>query len=235
MYKPFVKFAMKQILSYDNLCMIHPDPDEISRENIANIYDDRMIEDLIRIFVFNPGSRFKILYLDPEGTKPIIFNAMNTKTNNPVTRAFTLTDLIFLAAYQAVIVPDRMAYVVRYPIGKQLGAFFTGVFIMSTIDTIPIQFQGVEYKTYPLIDPDLPHSKVSTLFVDVVNMPNSRLPNIGGDYDGDTIKSTGIWSDEANEEARRLMKSKSYCVLSSGESAFPCNKEALNGLYSLTK
>ena len=46
------------------------------------------------------------------------------------------------------------------------------------------------------------------MFVDVVNMTNSRLPNIGGDYDGDTIKSTGIWSDEANENAKKLMRSK---------------------------
>ena len=235
MFKPFVKFHMKQLLSYDSLCMIHSKPEEISRDEIANIYDDRTLEDLIKVFAFNPGSRFRKLFLDAEGTKPIMFNAMNTETNSPITRPFTLTDLIYLASYQAVVVPNRMAYVVRYPIGKYLGAFFTEIYLMSTINTESIQFQGTIYEHYPHINVDLPHSKISTQFIEVVNMTNSRLVNIGGDYDGDTIKSTGIWSDEANEKARKLMKSKIYCVLPSGGSAFPCEKESLNGLYALTK
>lgn len=235
MFEPFMKFHMKQLLSYDSLCMIHPNPEEISRENIANIYDDKMIEDLRKIYMFNPGSRFKILYLDPENTKPIMFQALSPEDNSQISRPFTLTDLIYLAAYQAVIVPERMVYVVRYPIGKYLGAYFTGVFLMSTITTRPVIFQNQEYKSYPVIDPTMSHDRVSTQFVDVVNMTNSRLANIGGDYDGDTIKSTGIWSDEANENARKLMKSKIYCCKLNGSAAFPCNQESLNGLYGLTK
>ena len=235
MFEPFIKFHMKQFLSYDNLCMIHPNPQEISRENIANMYDDKSIDDLRRIYMLNPGSRFRPLYLDPENTKPIMFNAISTKDNTQISRPLTLTDLVYLAAYQAVVVPDRMVYVVRYPIGKYLGAFFTGAFIMSTIETISVQYQGVTYNNYPVIDTNLSHAKVSTQFVDVVNMPNSRLVNIGGDYDGDTIKSTGIWSDEANENARKLMKSKVYLCKLNGSGCFPCEKEALNGLFGLTK
>lgn len=235
MFKPFVKFHMKQFLSYDNLQQIHTNPDEINRENIANIYDDTMIEELIRIYMLNPGSRFRKLYLDPQNEKPIMFEAINTKTNEPISRPFTLTDLIFLASYNAVIVPDRMVYVVRYPIGKYLGAFFTGVFLLSTNKTIPVQYQGVEYPSYPFVEPDAPHSRVSTMFVEVVNMANSRLKNIGGDYDGDTIKSTGIWSDEANENARKLMRSRIYNLQPNGDASFPCEQEQLNGLYALTK
>lgn len=235
MFKPFVKFYMKQFMSYDNLTSIHPNPEEVTRENIMNIYDDRKMEELIQVFMSNPGSRFRILYLDPENTKPLYFNALNLKTKETINRPFTLCDLIYIASYQAVIIPDRMAYVVRYPIGKQLGAFFTGCHILSTNATISIQYQGMEYDTYPSIDLEASHTRVSTMFVDVVNMANSRLANIGGDYDGDTIKSTGLWSDEANERARQLMKSKIYNVYASCKSAFPIAKEALNALYCLTK
>ena len=235
MFEPFIKFHMRQFLSYDNLCMIHPNPQEISRENIANMYDDKMIDDLRKIYMLNPGSRFKPLYLDPDNTKPIIFQAMSTKDNKQITRPFTLTDLIYLSAYNAVVIPDRMVYVVRYPIGKYRGSFFTGVFLMSTITTVSIQYQGVVYEHYPDINPEMSHAKVSTQFVDVVNMTNSRLANIGGDYDGDTIKSTGLWSDEANENARKLMKSKIYCSFLDCACCFPCQQESLNGLYGLTK
>jgi len=235
MFNPFVKFHMKQFLSYDNLCQIHPNPAQIKRENILNMYDDKAIEDLIQIFMRNPGSRFKVLYLDPEETVPIIFNAFDVKKNEQIQRPMTLTDVVFLAIDMAVIVPEKMAYVVRYPIGKYLGAFFTGIYTLSTNRTMEIQYMGKTYDDYPVIDLQASHMRVSTSFIDVVNMANSRLPNIGGDYDGDTIKSTGIWSDEANEKARQLMKSKIYNVYSDNSAVFPCSLECLTGLYGLTK
>ena len=235
MFKPFVKFHMKQFMSYDNLSAIHTKPEEVNRANILNMYDDRELEALIQIFMTNPGSRFKVLYLDPEQTKPIMFNAMDLEKNEQIIRPFTLTDLIYLSIHLGVILPEKMAYVVRYPIGRYLGAFFTGIFTLSTNRTMKIQYQGTVFETYPKVDLEASHARVSTMFVDVVNMANTRLPNIGGDYDGDTIKSTGIWSDEANAKARELMLSKIYNVYSDNSSVFPCSLECLTGLYGLTK
>jgi len=79
------------------------------------------------------------------------------------------------------------------------------------------------------------HIRVSTLFADTLTPANSRLKAIGGDYDGDTVKSTGIWSDDANEEAERLMKSKFYNIRMECTTMFPIAIECLNGLYALTK
>lgn len=235
MFQPFVKFHMRQFLSYDNIVSFHPNPDEVRRDNIDNIYDDKMMDDLMRIFMQNPGSRFNILYLDPEKKQPIIFNALNLKTKEAISRPLTLTDVIYLCCYRAVVVADRHVYTVRYPIGDYLGAFFTKVHALSTNTTIPVQFQGETYSTYPDINPELSHSKVSTSFIDVINMSNSRLKNLGGDYDGDTVKSTGIWSDEANKQAEELMYSKVYNVRPDMTSAYPIEIECLNGLYGLTK
>jgi len=234
-FQPFVKFHMKQFLSYDNIVSIHPNPDEVNRTDIENIYDDKMISDLIQIFMRNPGSRFRILYLDPENKKPIIFSALNMKTNETISRPLTLTDVIYLCGYRSTVAADRHMYTVRYPIGHHLGAFFSKIHVLSTNTTIPVQFQGEVYRTYPDINPEASHMKVSTSFVDVINMANSRLQNIGGDYDGDTVKSTGIWSEEANAQAEKLMYSKAYCVKPNMDAAFPIEIECLNGLYGLTK
>lgn len=235
MFQPFVKFQMKQFLSYDNIVTIHSNPDEIKRSDIDNIYDDRTIDELIRIFMQNPGSRFRILYADPENTKPIMFNAVNMKTKETISRPLTLTDVIYIAAYSATVDAERHVYTVRYPIGDYLGAFFTRIHVLSTNTTIPVEFQGKQYRTYPNVDPNMSHAQVSVQFIDVVQMSNSRLANLGGDYDGDTVKSTGIWSDEANEEAERLMLSKIYNVRTDLSAAFPIAIECLNGLYGLTK
>ena len=147
----------------------------------------------------------------------------------------TLTDVIFLCCYNATTKADRHVYTVRYPIGDLYGAFFTKIRVLSTYDTIPVRFNGETYSLYPDINPELSHSAVSTLFVDVIKMSNSRLVNLGGDYDGDTVKSTGIWSDEANAQAEQMMLSKIYCVRTDLTAAFPIEKECLNGLYGLTK
>lgn len=235
MFNPFVKFHMKQFLSYDNLCSFHTNPDEIRRDYIENIYDDKMIGDLLTIFMDNPGSRFRILYMDPDNKQPIMFNALNTKTNEPMSRPLTLTDVVYLCCYEAIVVPNRHVYTVRYPIGKLLGSMFARVHILSTIRTMQIQFQDREYPTYPIIDPNMSHMQTSTQFIDVMNIPNSRLRNLGADYDGDTVKSTGLWSDEANEQAERLMRSKIYLMKTSLDTAFPIELECLQGLYGLTK
>jgi len=235
MFKPFVKYYMQQFLSFSNIQNIHNNPSEVKSNNISNIYDNKMIEDLIDIFLNNPGSRFRKLYLDPENTLPIMMEYLDLTKNETKTRPLTLTDAIYLCCYDAIIRSDRMVYTVRYPIGTYLGAFFTKVHILSTVDTVKIEFNGETYNTYPNIDPDLPHGRVSTSFVDVITPSNSRLVAIGGDYDGDTVKSIGIWSDEANKRAEELMYSKIYNIKPSCDTVYEVKIECLNGLYALTK
>lgn len=235
LFGPMVKFQMKQFLSYNNIQDIHPNKNEVKSGDIANIYDDKMIDDLFRIFLENQGSRFRILYLDPQRTKPIMFEAFDIKKNERISRPLTLTDVIYLCCKSVVVDADRMVYTVRYPIGDHLGAFFTKVHILSTINTIAIQYRGETIKNYPMIDPELPHNKVAISFSSTITPSNSRLKAIGGDYDGDTVKSVGIWSDEANKKAEELMYSKIYNLTPQASTVFPISIECLNGLYSLTK
>jgi hypothetical protein len=235
MFEPFVKFQMKQFFEYSHIQQIHPNPDEINSEDLLNIYDDEMITNLCNVYKFNPGARFRIMYLDPDHTKPILFDGIDLKNNTHVNRPLTLTDVIFICCQRGVIDAKKMVYTCRYPMGDHYGAFFTYPVLLSTIQTTEMQWQSQVFQTYPVIDPSLGHMKVSTLFADTLTPSNSRLKAIGGDYDGDTVKSTGIWSDEANEEAERLMKSKLYNIRMEGRTMFPIEIECLNGLYGLTK
>jgi hypothetical protein len=194
-----------------------------------------MIEDLLTIYMENPGSRFRIMYLDEENTKPIQFEYLDVQKNQTVTRPLTLTDVIYMCCKSAIEDAGRMVYTVRYPIGDYLGAFFTKVHVLSTLETTRIQFKGRNYDYYPIIDLEKPHSRVATSFIETVNMSNSRLKALGADYDGDTIKSVGLWSDEANKKAEELMYSKVYNIKAEGDSVYVIEIECLNGLYALTK
>ena len=235
LFKPLVMFHLKQFFSYSNIQSIHSDPNEINSAMLANIYDSRMIEDLCDIYMKNPGSRFKIMYLDDVGEKPIKMTYLDMKTNQTVTRPLTLTDVMYLACKSVIVDADRHVYCVRYPIGDYMGAFFTKVHILSTNDTTRIQFNGEIFEHYPIINLEAPHNRVATSFADTLTPSNSRLNQLCGDYDGDTVKSTGIWSDEANKKAEELMYSKIYNIKPECASMYPIAIECLQGLYGLTK
>ena len=235
MFLPFVKFQMKNFLSYSNIMNMHPNKEEVNPSNIENMYDSIYIDELIKIYGKNPGNRFKKLYLDPEETKPIIFEYYDNKKKETVSRVLTLTDVVYISAKRAVEDGGKMALLTRYPIGSYKGTFFTKIHLYSTNHTTSITFQNESFPYYPIVDPDLPHNIVSTSFADTLTPSNSRLDAIGGDYDGDTVKSVGIWSDEANEEAEKLMYSKIFSIKPDCSSLFAISKGCLNGLYSATK
>jgi hypothetical protein len=235
LFRPIISFQMKQFFTYSNIQDIHINPEEVKSNLIQNIYDNKMIEDLLTIYMENPGSRFRIMYLDEENTKPIQFEYLDVQKNQTVTRPLTLTDVIYMCCKSAIEDAGRMVYTVRYPIGDYLGAFFTKVHVLSTLETTRIQFKGRNYDYYPIIDLEKPHSRVATSFIETVNMSNSRLKALGADYDGDTIKSVGLWSDEANKKAEELMYSKVYNIKAEGDSVYVIEIECLNGLYALTK
>lgn len=235
LFNPLIKFEMRQFFSFSNIQDIHPRKYEVVEQNLKNIYDEKMIDDLLRIYMYNPGSRFRRLYLDPENKIPLQMEYLDLKTNQMITRDFTLTDLCYLCCKTAIVDADRTVYTVRYPIGDYLGAFFTKVHILSTVKTTKIQFRGENFNYYPIINFDLDHNQVSRFFADTLTPSNSRLKAIGGDYDGDTVKSVGIWSDEANEQATKLMYSKIYNIKPEATTPFTIEIECLGGLFGLSK
>ena len=235
LFNPLIKFEMRQFFSFSNIQDIHPRKYEVVEQNLKNIYDEKMIDDLLRIYMYNPGSRFRRIYLDPENKIPLQMEYLDLKTNQMVTRDFTLTDLCYLCCKTAIVDADRTVYTVRYPIGDYLGAFFTKVHILSTVKTTKIQFRGENFNYYPIINFDLDHNQVSRFFADTLTPSNSRLKAIGGDYDGDTVKSVGIWSDEANEQATKLMYSKIYNIKPEATTPFIIEIECLGGLFGLSK
>lgn len=235
LFNPLVKFQMRQFFAFSNIQDIHPRKEEVNEQNLKNIYDEKMIDDLLRVYMFNPGSRFKRLYLDPEGKLPIQMEYLDIKSNQMITRDFTLTDLCYLCCKYAVVDADRTVYTVRYPIGDYFGSFFTKVHILSTVKTTKIEFKGEKFDSYPVVDLSMDHAHVSRFFRDTMTPSNSRLKAIGGDYDGDTVKSVGIWSDEANEQATKLMYSKIYNIRPEATTPFIIEIECLGGLYALSK
>jgi DNA-directed RNA polymerase beta' subunit len=236
LFDPIVKFQLKQMLRYDSLYTMVVNKNDLDQVTLSNIYDDKKISDLMMIYKKNAGNRFKHIYADKEQKKPLLIEFEDMNNNGQkIRRPLTLTDIIYQAVYQVCVAKQRMVYNVRYPIGDYLGAYFTGIHILSTNRTCHIRYMGIDYTSYPVIDLKATTQEVSISFRETINPSNSRLDAIGGDSDGDTLSVTGIWSDDANEEARKLMMSKIYNIKPDLSTVYQIGKECINGLYGLTK
>lgn len=73
------------------------------------------------------------------------------------------------------------------------------------------------------------------MFVDTCRFASTYLAGIGGDYDGDTVTSKGVYTREANDELEAYNNSKANFI------TFGCNPlreptaDSYQAIFSLTR
>ena len=90
------------------------------------------------------------------------------------------------------------------------------------------------YQYYPVIDFEADEEKINTLFVDTLTMSNLYLKTLNGDYDGDTVSFRMVFSEEANEEAHKLISSPKNFFNLKGDMIRDVEKEAYLTYYNMT-
>lgn len=116
-----------------------------------------------------------------------------------------------------------------------LGTCFTRIHVLSTRNTVPMIINDKLYDSYPYIDLNLPKSRIEATFIDSYKVCPLYLPGLDGDHDGDQITSKILFSKEANEDAERIMTSKSNILTIDGASIRSIGNEGIQTLYTLTK
>jgi hypothetical protein len=219
----------------------------------ASKYTPDYIAKKISSWIDNYESRFELITFDMEyekngklevGEWPIKFFGIpySNDPNNPnvsqiCDRYMTWTDIFYIAAVECS--EDKYAWVTRYPLTSYLGTFPTKIFVLSTTHTSPCQMdingEIKIYKYYPIIDLNKSSLEVSTSFNETVNMPNSILDSIGGDYDGDTISAKAVYSIEANQEVNRILYEPTHFLRNSGNLVASMTNEGILTLYNMTR
>ena len=201
-------------------------------KDVENQFSDRKIRKMINDYMLNPDSRFKVIKITVEipkrnnivTEKEVILQMkgkkiMSNSIPQELVRPMTVTDLLYLAAVDSC--EKRHAMISRYPLGTDKGIYFSKIRVQSTAKHIKLIFNGKEYPFYPDIDLSIPTDHVGVQFIDTLVLSNSHLDGMGADYDGDTLSVRGIWTDEANLEAEKIMNKKVLIVddvISTGES-----------------
>ena len=210
-------------------------------------YNEEYIKRSIDRFVHAPANRFdKIeLPIDPddgyEGKAYLTFVGSYTSTTDSVgeektpivRRAITWTDLLYRAAVD--VTKDKMVWITRYPLLDYFGMFPCQVRVMSTKKTMPMFIGNEVHERYPVVDTELEPEQLSVYFIDTLRMSNLYLMGLGGDYDGDQVTIKGVFTQEANIEAKKIMKSKTHILNVNGSNMRTTTNEAIQTLYMLTK
>ena len=195
-------------------------------------YFKKMMDGFTRTY----DDRFKKIEipLKQEQPHPIYYKIrLQREDGTEIVRDMTITDALFIAANRAAA--DKHVFLTRYPITNHLGSFASKINISSTTQTEKMIYNGVMYKHYPKVDLSMSSAEISTYFYDVLKLSNVLLKQLGGDYDGDQMSIKGIFSQEANAECDKIVRSKANILDINASNVRKSENEAIQTLYTLTK
>lgn len=209
-------------------------------------YDKQVSNDYIKknikSFVNSYHDRLRPLKLTLEDDTSITFQFTGRydtskdnsgQTKNVSDRPMTWTDILYVAAMEAI--KNKMIIITRYPLEDYFGIFPSKIHILSTRKTIPAYLSDKFYPYYPDIKPDMTPEFASTYYIDTLQMSNLYLKGLGGDYDGDQVSVRGIFTQEANEELRKILYKKSNIINISGQNMRKTERESIQAFFNLTK
>lgn len=211
-------------------------------EEVMSMYTPEFIKKKINKWIDNYESRFDPVEIPMSDGKlhhvaftgvPYSGRPSNINAATISKRAFTWTDLLYIAAEECI--NDKTIWIVRYPMASHMNTFPSKVHVLSTINTMPILLNGKVYKWYPIVNPDAPKKVVSTSFNDTVTMSNMYLDAMTADYDGDTISGRVPYTVEANEESEGIINSVKNYLNAQGTLVRNVKNESNLALFNMTK
>lgn len=219
----------------------------VKLDNPGTFYNDEYLEKQLERWIENPSSRYSKIevpikkeYVEQYKLEPVYlslvgYNTADTtmqKDENRVERPLTWTDVLYMACVDTT--SDKHVVVTRYPMLDYLGTFISRIEVMSTRHTTPMIINDHLYKNYPTIQVGKT-GNLDSDFIDSLKFSATYLSGLDGDFDGDQVTAKGIFSQEANEEAERIIFSKTNLITINGGIIRTIGNEAIQTLFTMTR
>lgn len=183
-----------------------------------------------------PNDEGKNIYMRFKGRGVSAQNAETPGKNNMaaliMNRRLTWVDIFYIAAVESA--KGKCAIITRYPQDSYFNLITTKIVVNSTVETEPIYLNNELYSHYPKIRESDMGRQSSSSFIDVMQISNSHLKGLCGDYDGDTVTIRIAFTKEANEELAKQIESNSSVIGIGGNCIKMGSNEAVQSLYNLT-
>ena len=197
-------------------------------------FSDDYLNKKIEQFIKGHSSRFEIvnlprIYGREDETFPMMLSGRFGTSDNISSRPMTWTDIFYIVANN--VVKNKRSIMSRYPIEHFYSVCYPKIRVMSTIETTYAEIDGEIYTHYPVIKPGMDSSNS---FINTLSPANVYLAGMGGDYDGDSTPSRGIFTDEANEDAERFSRDKKNFLNLVGKNIRTTERDFVQLAYSLS-
>ena len=242
MFKPFVFHATKEyfenmFLRSGDFVVKDPKTGNMFRAKFVEPeldFSDDFINKKIEQFIKGHSTRFEPIELPrivghENETHYMTLTGIFGSSKNIQERPMTWTDVFYIIAND--ITKNKRCIVSRYPIEHFYSLCYPKIRVMSTIETMPAEIDGVVYSHYPVVHPG---EDSSNSFVNTLSPSNVYLKSMGGDYDGDSVPNRAIFTDEANIEAENFSRNKKNFLDLVGKNIRLTERDFIQLLYSLT-
>lgn len=263
--KLFFFFIMQKLMLYIDINFKQKDTMLISNKSgktvrykinpVQKNFTYEGIKNRIEMFDKAPTSRFDIVtidLLDENGKNisyPLFIPMQSLKYNfnlspqSPVEEKegshdlqehlMTWTDLFYIMAED--VVKDKHVYITRYPITNYLNTYPSKIHVLSTVNTQVVKMGEKIYPNYPIIKSGLQENLIQGEFLDALQIFNGSIHALNADFDGDQVTIRGVFTQEANIEAEKLIYDKKNILSMTGKSIRGITREGVAALYELTK
>lgn len=201
-------------------------------ERVINLYGEEsirhepiVIEGHYLGLIYNDGKGFRLFQDIDELPK-----AANREHVKPV----TLTELFYIAVYQYV--HKYTMNVTRFPVTGFGSIYPSTMYLKPTMDSVRLSplNENWEEDSSQMAAANFPVR--GSAFINTMMPAPNKLAGLTADFDGDKTTGMGVFTIEATNESRKLLKSRSFYVLPTGKVAHSVNtdttKYLLKGLLS---
>jgi hypothetical protein len=148
-----------------------------------------------------------------------------------------LTELFYMAAYDTV--KDKCVYITRYPIETAHNIYPSMMNIIPCSTYSPRTISrgigfSIDYPHFPITPKGSKTFNVQHLFSDTLKLNVTYLQSLGGDFDGDQVSIQSVYTNEANEAAKKYIHSKLNILNINGTTMRTFPEVSQLGMYNLT-
>lgn len=167
--------------------------EECTIQDYEEYFDNERIGKLITVYDESWGERLRHVYIEKDDGTIFTLKIPINVNGEEMLREISVTELLYIVAYPIFELKDRFMLISRYPIMDDKNEAITLIHILTTIHTMKVVIDGLEYPYYPNFleideldkesDVYLYEEKLGALFRETVVMSNTFLKGFDADYD----------------------------------------------------
>ncbi len=241
-FAPFIKFGVKRyvlnkINSSEFIMTENENGQFVSKklaEHWGNVLQEENLSRLIKLYTESPDHRLDLFEVELEdgSMTPIYYTDDRLpKKSKPI----NLTELFYIVACDTV--QDKHIYITRYPITDYNSIYPSKISIIPSnkYRTVVIDNKNL-YKHFPDFSDIVDEKNIdyNTLFTDTLRIFPTYAAALGADYDGDQVSIQSVFTDEANSEADKMIKSTANIANIAGSSMRETGQVTAHTIYGLT-